>query len=119
MVQLFRDGNHKDESFPVAEWVQSDYWCDQIFHNIGWLPPYKPCLDNADKDRYPSLSINFDSAQEANYWGQLTNCEITPFVALKYREFRDYVFRDEISGAYAAAQMQELCTSEYKAAGCA
>ena len=58
MVQLFRDGTYKDEAFPVAEWVQSEYWCDQIFHNIGWLPAYKPYLDNADRDRYLDKGIS-------------------------------------------------------------
>ena len=117
MVQLFRDGTNKDEAFPVAEWVQSEYWCDQIFHNIGWLPAYKPYLDNADRDRYPGLSRVFDSVQEANYWGPQIRCEIEGSVRVKYREFREAVFRDQISGADAAAQMQELCTKEYKAAG--
>ena len=67
--------------------------------------------------RYPGLSRVFDSVQEANYWGPQIRCEIEGSVRVKYREFREAVFRDQISGADAAAQMQELCTKEYKAAG--
>lgn len=117
MVQLFKEGNYKDEAWPVAEWLQSDYWCDQIFHNIGWLPSYKPYIDNADRDFFPGLAFIFDSVQEANYWGPQIRCEIEDFVRVKYGEFRESVYRDEISGADAAAQMQELCTKEYQAAG--
>lgn len=117
MVQLFKDGTYKDEAWPVAEWLQSDYWCDQIFHNIGWLPSYRPYFDNAPRDLFPGLDFIFNSVQEANYWGPQIRCEIEDFVRVKYGEFREAVYRDQISGAEAVAQMQELCTKEYKAAG--
>ncbi len=117
MVQMFRDGTYKDEAWPVAEWLQSDYWCDQIFHNIGWLPSYRPYFDNAPRDLFPGLDFIFDSVQEANYWGPQIRCEIEDFVRVKYGEFREAVYRDQISGAEAVAQMQELCTKEYQAAG--
>ncbi len=117
MVQMFREGTYKDEAWPVAEWLQSDYWCDQIFHNIGWLPSYKPYLDKAPKDLYPGLEFIFDSVQEANYWGPQIRCEIEDFVRVKYWEAREAVYRDQISGAEAVAQMQEACTKEYKEAG--
>ncbi len=117
MVQMFRDGKYKDEAWPVAEWLQSDGWCDLILHNIGWLPSYKPYFDNAPRDLFPGLEFTFNSVQEANYWGPQIRCEIEDFVRVKYGEFREAVYRDQISGADAVAQMQEICTKEYKAAG--
>ncbi len=117
MVQIFRDGKYPDEAWPVAEWLQGDYWCDQIFHNIGWLPAYRPYFDNAEKDRFPGLQFYFDSVVEANYWGPLIRCEIEPFCAQQYQNHRELVFRGEMTGAEAAAAMQENCTEEYRAAG--
>ncbi len=117
MVQMFREGTYKDEAWPVAEWLQSDGWCDLILHNIGWLPSYKPYFDNAPRDLFPGLEFIFNSVQEANYWGPQIRCEIEDFVRVKYGEFREAVYRDQISGADAVAQMQEVCTKEYKAAG--
>lgn len=117
MVQMFRDGTYKDEAWPVAEWLQTDGWCDLILHNIGWLPSYLPYINNAPRDLFPGLEFTFESVQEANYWGPQIRCEIEDFVRVKYWEAREAVYRDQISGAEAVAQMQEACTKEYKEAG--
>ncbi len=117
MVQMFRDGTYKDEAWPVAEWLQSDGWCDLILHNIGWLPSYIPYINNAPRDLFPGLEFTFESVQEANYWGPQIRCEIEDFVRVKYWESREAVYRDQISGADAVAKMQEACTKEYKEAG--
>ena len=117
MVQIFRDGQYKDEAWPVAEWLQTDGWCSLIFENIGWLPSYKPFFDRAQKDKFPGLQFYFDSVAEATYWGPLIRCEIEPFINQKYQEARERVFRGEQTGAEAAAAMQEAAVAEYKAAG--
>ncbi len=117
MVQIFKDGQYKDEAWPVAEWLQTAGWCDLIFENIGWLPAYKPYFDNADTDKFPGLQFYFDSVNEATYWGPLIRCEIETFVNQKYVEARERVFRGEATGTEAAAAMQEAAVAEYKAAG--
>lgn len=117
MVQIFKDAQYKDEAWPVAEWVQTDGWCDLIFENIGWLPSYKPYFDRANMDQFKGLQFYADSVDEATYWGPLIRCEIEPFINQKYREARERVFRGETTGAEEATAMQEVAVAEYKAAG--
>ncbi len=117
MVQIFKDAQYKDEAWPVAEWLQTDGWCNLIFENIGWLPAYKPYFDGADTDKFPGLQFYFDSVQEANYWGPHIICEIEQFVGEKYREHRERVFRGEMTGAEAATALQDAAVAEYQAAG--
>lgn len=117
MVQIFKDAQYKDEAWPVAEWLQTDGWCDLIFENIGWLPAYKPYFDNAQTDKFPGLQFYFDSVTEATDWGPHIICEIEVFVRQKYRELREQVFRGELTGAEAAAALQDAAVKEYQAAG--
>lgn len=117
MVQIFKEGQYKDEAWPVAEWLQTDGWCNLIFDNIGWLPAYKPYFDRAQTDKFPGLQFYFDSVNEATYWGPLIRCEIETFVNQKFVEARERVFRGEQTGQEAAASMQEAAVAEYKAAG--
>ncbi|RIK37514.1 MAG: hypothetical protein DCC55_24000 [Chloroflexi bacterium] len=117
MAQIFRDGQYKDEAWPIAEWIQSDYVCDLIFNNIGWLPAYLPYFENADQEKYPGLKFYFDSVQEANYWGPFIRNEIQSFIATQFVQVREAVFRGEMTGAQAAAQLQQLAETEWREAG--
>lgn len=117
MAMLFKDGKLKDEAWPVAEWVQSDYVCNLIFDQIGWLPAYLPYFDNADQNKYPGLKFYFDSVKEANMWGPFIICEIQAFVETQYQQLRERVFRGELSGTEAAAQLQDAAVKEWKEAG--
>ncbi len=117
MVQIFREAKHQDEAWPLAEWLQSTAANDIIFNNIGWLPAYKPYFDEADPTTYPGLDFYFRSINEANYWGPFIRCEIQTFISQKYSEVREAVYRGEMSGAEAAAKLQDEAVKEWKAAG--
>ncbi len=117
MAMLFKDGKLKDEAWPVAEWIQSDYVCNLIFDQIGWLPAYLPYFENADQEKYPGLKFYFDSVKEANYWGPFIICEIQAFIETQYGQAREKVFRGEMTGAQAAAQLQDEVVKEWKEAG--
>jgi len=117
MAMLFRDGNYPDEAWPIAEWVQTNAFCDIIFNDIGWLPAYLPYFEQADRDKYPGLRFYFDSVEEADYWGAFPRCEIQAFISQKFQEVRESVYRGEMTGAEAAARLQEEAEKEWEAAG--
>ncbi|MCB0122129.1 MAG: extracellular solute-binding protein [Caldilineaceae bacterium] len=117
MAQIFKEGTYKDEAWPVAEWIQSDHVCNLIFDNIGWLPAYLPYFESADQEKYPGLKFYFDSVQEATYWGPYIRNEIQAFIETQYQQLREQVFRGELTGAQAAAQLQEDAVKEWQQAG--
>lgn len=117
MVQIFKDGQYKDEAWPIAEWVQSDYVCNLIYDKIGWLPAYLPYFEKADQEKYPGLKFYFDSVQEATYWGPFIRNEIQSFVETQYQQARESVYRGQMTGAEAVAQLQEEAEKEWKQAG--
>ncbi|MCE7982456.1 MAG: extracellular solute-binding protein [Caldilinea sp. CFX5] len=117
MAMIFKDGQYKDEAWPVAEWIQTDYVCNLIYDKIGWLPAYLPYFESADQEKYPGLKYYFDSVKEANYWGPFIRNEIQSFIETQYQQVREAVFRGEMSGAQAAAQLQEETIKEWKQAG--
>src|SRR4030095_15301203 len=41
MAQMFKDSKYKEQAWPLAEWFQSQEFCDIIFYNIGWVAAYK------------------------------------------------------------------------------
>lgn len=117
MVQIFKDGQYKDEAWPIAEWVQSNHVCDLIFNEIGWLPAYLPYFETADQEKYPGLKFYFDSVNQANYWGPFIRNEIQAFVEVQFQRMREAVYRGEMTGAQAAAQLQEQAENEWRQAG--
>lgn len=117
MVQIFKEGTYKDEAWPVAEWLQSTSVLDLFFNEIGWLPAYKPYFDQADPNTFPALKFAFDSVNEANYWGEFVVNEIQSFIREKHQDYREAVYRDEMTGAEAAARLQEDAQKEWEAAG--
>ncbi len=117
MVQIFKDGQYKDEAWPIAEWVQSNHVCDLIFNEIGWLPAYLPYFETADQEKYPGLKFYFDSVNEANYWGPFIRNEIQAFVEVQFQRVREAVFRGEMTGEQAAANLQEQAENEWRQAG--
>ena len=117
MAFLFKDGGNRDEAWGVMEWIQSDYVCNLIFDQIGWLPAYLPYFESADQEKYPGLKFYFDTVREANYWGPNIVCEIQAFVQTQNQQLREQVYRGEISGKEAAAKLQDEAVKEWKAAG--
>lgn len=117
MAFLFKDGKNREEAWGVTEWIQSDYVCDLIYNQIGWLPAYLPYFESADQEKYPGLKFYFDSVQEATYWGPYIVCEIQAFVQTQYQQLREQVYRGEISGKEAAGKLQDEAVKEWRAAG--
>jgi multiple sugar transport system substrate-binding protein len=117
MVQIFRDGKYKDEAWPIAEWLQSTSCCDLIYERIGWLPAYRPYFEQADQEKYPGLKFYFDSINEANYWGPFIRCPIQAFIEQKNQQLREAVYRGQMTGAEAAAQLQLEAEKEWREAG--
>ncbi|MEM7539185.1 MAG: extracellular solute-binding protein [Chloroflexota bacterium] len=117
MVQMFKDGKLKDEAWPVAEWLQTNSFIDLIFENIGWLPSYKPYYDTVDPNTFPALEFTINSVDEATYWGEPNRNEIQPFIREKHQDYREAVYRDQMTGAEAAAKLQEDAEKEWEAAG--
>ena len=117
MVQIFKDAKNHDAAWPLAEWLQSYSANEIIFKDIGWLPAYKPFFDQADPATYPGLDFYFNSITEANYWGPFIICEIQSFINQKYIEVRESVYRGDLTGAEAAAKLQDDAVKEWKAAG--
>jgi ABC-type glycerol-3-phosphate transport system substrate-binding protein len=116
-ILFFKDAPNPEKAFKIAELVNTDPACDAIFEQLGWLPAKLSYLETADRDRYNGLSFFFDALEEANSWHAPERCQITAFVQTQYQELREKVFRDEMTGAEAAAEMQERCDQEWQAAG--
>lgn len=117
MAQIYKDSKNKDEAWAIAEWTQSQEFCDIIFNKIGWLPAYKPYFDKADPNKYPGLKFYFDSLKEANFWGKFIVCPIDAFIETKVAEAREAVYRGQMTGAQAAAKLQQQAEEEWKNSG--
>ncbi|MEZ4868606.1 MAG: extracellular solute-binding protein [Caldilineaceae bacterium] len=117
MVQIFRDAKYHDEAWPVAEWLQSNSANDLLFNNIGWLPAYIPYYDSVDQGKYPGLQWYFDSVEQSTYWGPVVLCPIQPFIQQKYAQYREAVYRGEMTGAEAAASWQDDAVKELRESG--
>lgn len=117
MVQIFKDAKYHDEAWPLIEWLQTKAVHDIIFNDIGWLPAYRPYFDQADPSKFPGLDFYFNSIKEATYWGPYISNEISNFVAQKFIEIREAVFRDQMTAAEAAAKLQDETVKEWKASG--
>ncbi len=117
MVQMFKDAKHHDEAWPIAEWLQTKSCNDIIFDNIGWLPAYIPYFEQSDPSAYPGLDFYFQSVTDATQWDSFVRNPIFSFLEQKYVDVREAVYRGEMTGAEAAAKLQDEAVKEYKAAG--
>ncbi|MCX6050172.1 MAG: extracellular solute-binding protein [Chloroflexi bacterium] len=117
MAQIFKDAKNKDAAWPLAEWMQSQSFCDIIFDNIGWLPAYKPYFDKADPKKYPGLDFYFQSIKDADYWGKFIRCPIEDFISTKFIEIRESAYRGKMTGTEAAQALQKAAEDEWKNQG--
>lgn len=117
MAQFFRDAEHQEEAWPIVEWLQSDACCDINFETIGWLPAYLPYLNRVDVSEKPGLEWYINSVEEATHMYDHIKCEIASFIRTKFNEYREAVYRGDLSGAEAAAQFQQAAEEEWDAAG--
>jgi ABC-type glycerol-3-phosphate transport system substrate-binding protein len=116
-VIIFKDSNYPDEMFKVAEFLNTHKACEIIFANVGWLPGLIPFLDTVDPDTYPGLKFYFDSIDTADEWYSPARCPITQYCSQQVWELREAVYRDEMTGAEAAAEFQKRAETEYVQAG--
>jgi hypothetical protein len=63
------------------------------------------------------LDFYFQSVNDANSWGKFIRCEIEEFIITKFVEVRDAVNRGNMTGAEAAATLQEAAETEWTNAG--
>lgn len=116
-ILFFKDAPNAAKAFKVAELVNTDPACDAIFESLGWLPAKLSYLEKADRDRYNGLGFFFDAIDETTHYYAPERCQITAFVQTQYTELREKVYRDEMTGKDAAAEMQKRCEEEWVAAG--
>jgi ABC-type glycerol-3-phosphate transport system substrate-binding protein len=116
-VILFKDGKYPDEMFKIAEFLNTNTACEIIFANVGWLPGLITFLDTVDPETYPGLKFYFDSIETADEWYSPARCPITGYCSQQVWELREAVYRDEMTGAEAAAEFQKRADTEYEQAG--
>jgi multiple sugar transport system substrate-binding protein len=116
-VIFFKDAQHTEEMFKVAEFLNTNTACGIIFENVGWLPGLRPYLETVDPSAYPGLDFYFKSVDEADEWSSPARCPITNFSRTQFQELREAVYRDEMTGTEAAAEFQKRCETEYTEAG--
>jgi ABC-type glycerol-3-phosphate transport system substrate-binding protein len=116
-VVMFKDGKDPEGIFKISEFLNTDIAFDIIWNTTGWLPGHMPYLETVDPAKYNGLPFYFRSMDEATEWHSALRCEISAFADSTYAELRESVYRDEMTGAEAAAEFQKRCDDEYKAQG--
>ena len=101
--------------FRVSEFLNTQKAVQIIYDTVGWLPGIKDF--SPDVSQYPGLDFYFKSIEEATEWHNPAKCPITGFVNDNYYELREYVMRDEMTSADAAAELQRRAEEEYKSQG--
>ena len=114
---IFKEAKDPRGMFTVGELLNTDEAMTIIWDVTGWLPGRPGFLDTVDPARYNGLPFFFDSVESANEWHSPARCEITVFAGTQFTELLEKVYRDEMTGAQAAAELQTRCEAEYKDAG--
>jgi hypothetical protein len=116
-VVLFKDGKLPDEMFKVAEFLITDVAQTIIFKEVGWVFGRKSWLAQTDPNAYPGLDFYFKAANEVNEWIIGRRCPIHWYITNQCTELRERVYRDEMTGAEAAAELQSRAEAEWAAQG--
>lgn len=114
-VIMYKEAEHTDKMFEVAEFLNTNEACNLIFENAGWLPGQIEYLETVDPETYPGLKFYFDSIDEATEWSSPARCPITEYCRAQWNELRENVYRKDLSGAEAAAEFQKRAETEYDA----
>ena len=116
-VIMFEGAKNTDTMFTAAEFLNTPLAMGIIFENTGWLPGNTEFIKTVDPSVYPGLDFYFESVDEATEWSSPARCPITAFASTQYIQLRESHYRDELTGAEAAAEFQKRCEDEYKATG--
>jgi len=113
---LYRDGEHAKEAFPIIEFQQCKAHCDILFNTIGWLPAVKDYVAQVEP-KFPGLEFYLKSASEATHRYTDPRMPIGTFVGTKIREYRELVYRDEITPKEAVEGLQKDVEQEWEESG--
>jgi ABC-type glycerol-3-phosphate transport system substrate-binding protein len=103
--------------FKVAEFLLTDTALDIIFKEVGWITGRLSWLEKVDPNTYPGLKFYIDASTQVDEWIVGRRSPIHPFVQTQYQELREQVFRGNMTGKDAAAEMQSRAEAEWKAQG--
>ncbi|NWG19833.1 MAG: hypothetical protein HXY39_05840 [Chloroflexi bacterium] len=117
MVVLFKDGKNLDGMFKVSEFLWTKTALDIIFKEVGWITGILSWLSTVDPKTYPGLDFYISSVDKVDEWIIGRRCPIHPFVQTQYQELREQVYRGNLTGKEAAAEMQVRAEAEWKAQG--
>lgn len=114
---LFVDGDHALEAWPILEWLQSDANNQIIFETIGWLPAIREFVENIDHGMFPGLTFVVESAEKATHRYGEVQIPIRSFMSQKFVEYRERVFRNEMTAQQAADEFQRDVEREWDESG--
>jgi multiple sugar transport system substrate-binding protein len=116
-VILFKDAKNTEGMFKVAEFINTDFACDTIFAQVGWLPGRLPYIEKVDPAAYPGLDFYFSSIDEATEWSSPARCPLSRFARQQWDQIKEAHYRGEMTGAEAAAEFQKRCEEEWATLG--
>jgi hypothetical protein len=117
MVQLFKDGQNTDAMFKVAEFLLTDPALDIIFAEVGWVTGKLSWLQKVDPNAYPGLKFYIDATNQVDEWIVGRRCPIHWFINTQKQELAEQVYRGNMTGADAAAELQSRAEAEWRAQG--
>jgi len=116
-VCIFNEAKHPQEMFKIAEFLTTDTSLDIVFKEVGWILGKKAWLENVDPNAYPGLEFYTNASDQATEWIIGRRCPIHNFVQTQYVELREQVYRGNMTGTDAAAELQTRAESEWAAQG--
>jgi len=117
VTSLFSEGEHAQEAFPIIEMLQTKAFCDIVFNEIGWLPAVKEYVAQVDGSQYPGLQFYLDSASEFTHSYGGNYIPIGSFMGTKFAQYREQVFRDEVTAKEAMDAFQRDVEAEWEESG--
>ena len=117
-VVFFKESQHVEQMFRIAEFLNTDAACKVIFDANGWLPSKLPFIKTVDPDTYPGLSFYLVDIEQTTDWlrgGR--RCPIYWFVQGVFAELREAVYRDQMTAEEAVAELQQRALDEWEAQG--
>ncbi len=116
-VVFCKGGKNTEGMWKAAEFLQTKAACDIFYKKLGWLPGLKEYVKNVDPTPYPGLEFYLRSVAEADEHHAPAKCQITEYVNQQFHELRELVYRDTMTAADAAKELQKRSEKEYVAAG--
>lgn len=117
MIMIFKESKAPEAAYAFTEFYSSKTGCDITYKAVGWLPAVKSYIEKVDPTPYPGLEFYLRSGKEATNWYKSLACPITSFVANKFVELREKVYRNQMTAEEMASTLQKNCEDEYKNAG--